>query len=85
MINCTSSCYVKYNSLNFNPKQLEFNAKSLELNSADMSIGSLQILAKSGHQQINHIKFEELVNITVQKGDVIIQSSQEFMIDFTHS
>jgi hypothetical protein len=37
---------------------MNLKAKNLEINSKIIYVGELNILAKSRHQQINHINFE---------------------------
>ena len=84
-IQCTGECEIYYSSQDLSIDTMSVSGSTVEMNVVDMTVGSLSVTSQKGRTQLNQISFTGNVTINMAAGDAIIQSTNEFQLNLTHS
>jgi hypothetical protein len=86
-INCTSVCYILQQSNRFHVKDNIHidGVNDVYFNSIDMKTKVFNFSATRGLVQLNHFEIEKYANISLKDGNVILQSTKDFTVNWTHS
>lgn len=86
-INCTSECFILQLSKKFHVKDsIHIDGTSdVYFNSIDLKTKVFNFSATKGLVQLNHFEIEKYANISLKDGNVILQSTKDFSVNWTHS